>query len=57
MSGRAATLVLSLALALLLPVATLAQSVEQAFKVRGQSMSEATLDEMEAEWQRVKASS
>jgi nucleoside triphosphate diphosphatase len=31
--------------------------VEQAFAVRNQSMSEATLEAMEAEWQRVKASS
>ena len=31
--------------------------VEQAFAARDQSMSEATLQEMEAEWQRVKASS
>jgi len=31
--------------------------VEQAFAGRNQSMSEATLEEMEAEWQRVKASS
>jgi MazG family protein len=30
-------------------------AVEQAFVDRGQSLSEATLDEMEAEWQRVKA--
>jgi MazG family protein len=32
-------------------------SVEQAFTARGQAMNEATLEEMEAEWQRVKASS
>jgi MazG family protein len=31
--------------------------LEQAFAVRNQSMSDATLEEMEAEWQRVKASS
>ena len=31
--------------------------VEQAFGARNQSMSDATLDEMEAEWQKVKASS
>jgi MazG family protein len=32
-------------------------AVEQAFAARSQSMSDATLEEMEAEWQRVKASS
>jgi MazG family protein len=32
-------------------------AVERAFTARTQSMSEATLEEMEAEWQRVKASS
>jgi MazG family protein len=32
-------------------------AVEQAFSARNQSLSGATLDEMEAEWQRVKASS
>jgi MazG family protein len=32
-------------------------AVEQAFTARSQSLSEATLEEMEAEWQRVKASS
>ena len=32
-------------------------AVEQAFAARKQSLSEATLEEMEAEWQRVKASS
>ena len=32
-------------------------AVEQAFTARNQSMSDATLEEMEAEWQRVKASS
>ena len=31
--------------------------VEQAFAVRNQAMSDATLEEMEAEWQKVKASS
>ena len=32
-------------------------AVEQAFTASNQSMSDATLEEMEAEWQRVKASS
>jgi uncharacterized protein YabN with tetrapyrrole methylase and pyrophosphatase domain len=32
-------------------------AVERAFTARSQSMSEATLEEMEAEWQKVKASS
>ena len=33
------------------------EAVEHAFTARNQSMSDATLDEMEAEWQKVKASS
>jgi len=32
-------------------------AVERAFTARSRSMSEATLEEMEAEWQKVKASS